>query len=117
MHSAWFRPKREVWSTKSTSWTGGAPETGKLCGPTILSGATIEKAHLIVVEGEFDSGTSLIISAEKAANPNAPTSQVDETSRVSATGQDAGKVPTVPTYNVFFGINQPFKASFSCLNW
>ena len=61
----------------------------RFTGITIPAGATIDNAYLNVVEGEFDSGTSLKISAEKAANPNAPTSQADETSRVRTTSNVA----------------------------
>jgi RHS repeat-associated protein len=61
----------------------------RFTGITIPAGATIEDAYLTLVQGQFDSGTVLKISAEKAANPTAPTSQSNHTSRVRTTANVA----------------------------
>jgi RHS repeat-associated protein len=47
----------------------------RFTGITIPSGATIVAAHLILIEGQWDSGTSLKISADNSQSPTAPTSQ------------------------------------------
>jgi tripartite motif-containing protein 71 len=47
----------------------------RFTGITIPAGATIVAAHLILIEGQWDSGTSLKISADNSQSPTAPTSQ------------------------------------------
>jgi hypothetical protein len=53
----------------------------RFTGITIPAGATIIAAHLVTIEGQWDSGTSLTISADNSQNPAAPTSQSDLASK------------------------------------
>jgi RHS repeat-associated protein len=53
----------------------------RFTGITIPSGATIEAAYLTLVEGQWNTGTSLKISADDSQNPSAPTSAADHTSK------------------------------------
>ena len=53
----------------------------RFTGITIPTGATIIAAHLIIIEGQWDSGTSLTISADDSQSPTAPTSQLNLASK------------------------------------
>ena len=53
----------------------------RFTGITIPAGATIIAAHLVTIEGQWDSGTSLKISADNSQSPAAPTSQSDLASK------------------------------------
>jgi Cadherin-like beta sandwich domain/Domain of unknown function (DUF2341)/Divergent InlB B-repeat domain len=57
----------------------------RFTGITIPKGATIVHAYLVVGESSWATGTNLKISAEKTANPTAPTSNANEASRVRTT--------------------------------
>jgi RHS repeat-associated protein len=61
----------------------------RFTGITIPAGATIEDAYLTLVQGQFDSGTVLKISADDSASPTAPTSQSNHTSKVRTTANVA----------------------------
>ena len=57
----------------------------RFTGITIPKGATIVHAYLVIGESSWAAGTNLKISAEKSANPTAPTSNANEASKVRTT--------------------------------
>jgi hypothetical protein len=57
----------------------------RFTGITIPQGATIVHAYLVTAESSWVSGTNLKISAEKMANPTAPTSNANEASLARTT--------------------------------
>ena len=57
----------------------------RFTGITIPKGATIVHAYLVIGESSWAVGTNLKISAEKTANPTAPTSNANEASKVRTT--------------------------------
>ena len=57
----------------------------RFTGITIPQGATIVHAYLVTAQSSWVSGTNLKISAEKMANPTAPTSNANEASLARTT--------------------------------
>jgi hypothetical protein len=53
----------------------------RFTGITIPQGAIIDSAYLILVEDQWNSGTSLTIYADNSQNPTAPTSQANHASK------------------------------------
>jgi uncharacterized repeat protein (TIGR02543 family) len=71
-------------------YEAGNPGSGynawfRFTGITIPPGAVIQEAHLELAQTQWSSGTRLIIRAEKAASPAAPTSTANHGARVRTT--------------------------------